>query len=81
MAGFKKSLETIQGIIILNFTRIYTVSGTIYFTMAVGKNVRFSFQMERRNGEWKAMNSPPPPGWFLLHEDEVGKMLDEHEAA
>jgi hypothetical protein len=77
MADFTLRINATEGRLLFTFTRIYTVNGTIYFTTVFGSPGRHFLHMENRDGTWKIVQSPQPPGWVLVHEEELGKFLDE----
>ena len=81
MPDFTAGVDTTEGPMSLFFTRIHTVRGTVYFTNAVGKNSRFSFYTEKRNGAWKIVQAPKPPGWFLSYEDQVATIIEKNESS
>jgi zona occludens toxin (predicted ATPase) len=76
-ADFIHRLDTDQGTLIFNFTRIYTTTGTIYFTSVMGKVTQHFFHMELRKGQWKIVKAPQPPEWVMIHEEKLGEAIED----
>jgi hypothetical protein len=77
MADLVKRIGTKEGLLVFTFTRIYTVKGIIYFASASGRRSQHFFHMEKRDGTWKIVKAPQPPGWIMEHEEGLGNFLEE----
>lgn len=76
-SDFVKRLDTDQGELIFIFTSIHIVNGTIYFITAMGRASEHFFRMENRNGSWKIVQAPQPPGWIMEQEEWLAKIIEE----
>jgi hypothetical protein len=77
MADVIKKIDTGEGKLVFTFTKIYTVRGVIFFVSVFGRQSQSFFHMEKRDDRWKIVQAPLPPEWVTIHEEELGKFIQE----
>jgi|GEM_PF-1811733 len=81
MSDFSKKIASQNGVLLFDFTRIYTVSGPVYFVSVSNRLVRESFQMKEESGEWSITRTAGVQDWLLQLEPELNKTIVENLSA
>jgi hypothetical protein len=77
MGSFKKDIKIDEGFTAwFLFTRIYTVSGVIYFVIGVDRSrTAFKFSMKLVEGLWKIIVDKPVHNWILKIENQLSDII------
>lgn len=62
-----------------HFNEYYSPRGTRYFVYVItGNGNSFSFNMERINSDWRIIDAPKLPDYFMCNEKKISDAINDY---